>query len=359
MAIIELSCPHCHGKLEGEGLSELKFCPYCGKKAIVQETMTQKVEIDESSKTGKLVNLAFNEWRAGDNKDAKEHILQALEIDPMHSRAWILRSVIENSFRDCVGMKIQEGDLEFAINIIRERWSVGKVVSKFFPMNPEVNAFALLLENLEVVERRWMKKGQICIDLFEDELETGFERFCDKPVKALGNILDAYGKLPETLKVNCPNVVEFGERLALFSAMKNEIKNSFFVPIKDEGELIDRFSREYTFNGIPKKLKELKNGKITEIELDAGIHNFMVLSTGTKTGFKHGFKRTILYLPKMPEAIFCNPNEAISVYKGNGKIVHSFRLKNYPDYYVNVTPRDTRRPVKYNLEPTEIIGRSF
>jgi len=346
MAVIALRCPTCNGDLEMEDSREFGFCQFCGTKVLIQKTVEQKLDFsfkfDESSKTGNLINLAFNEWKTGQNESAKEHIIKALEIDHSDSRGWMLRNIIEGRFDNPYEVNMKEGDLEFAIKIVNVelarkggfqapigRWVINEYVSRFFPRDG-ISAFLGSLDefskNYSIAMQKYTKG---VIRVRTDQLETGFESFCDEAVLSLQKLSETYNSLKglKPFTIDDKSIVKFiEERVSFFSNMKNSTKSSFSVLMGRDSNAGMIAAPVHYFNGSEEKMK-LKKGATERYELSVGGHIFI-----------DGKKLTKLYLPKMPDTGVIG-KQSFPVLLDGVTVPRSFMLINFPDWCVEIEYR--------------------
>lgn len=331
---IALTCSNCGGMLErkeNEDPKLFRFCPFCGFESIIPEMITpQKVKIDESIKTSNFIDLAFSEWNNGQIGEAKGHVIKALETDSSNARGWMLRSVIDNVLRKPNIISIRDGDLEFAKRLLTKNPEHVHILIEFFPENKElvefkrnlieseqnldklnnlrrsfIEEYAALMRNIEhEIDLAVFSEGDIynertrtvCgrgVIIPKEDLETGFEWFCDNKISILKKFLEKCDEMKsdEQLTTEC-NIYEkeIQKELIFFSSMKNEIRDSFTVTLARRSNA-PRFKYPvHHINGKDEKIK-LKRGVKEKYELIAGKHDFV------EAGIT-----TTLYIPKMPDA---------------------------------------------------------
>ena len=91
MALIDLSCPNCHGDIKLDDSTGFGYCMYCGHKVFLQEKSVNKVVIDDSSKLENYRNLAKKLMSGGNSDEIRSISLKILELCPDDWYAWYCR----------------------------------------------------------------------------------------------------------------------------------------------------------------------------------------------------------------------------------------------------------------------------
>ncbi len=106
MAIVALKCPNCGGDLQFEDSHDFGFCQYCGTKIMLQEAVTQKVEMDYSRRAKNLLQNAEDYYAEGFKEKAYGYASEAVELDRSLARAWFIKAMCSEDYEDrVVGFK--------------------------------------------------------------------------------------------------------------------------------------------------------------------------------------------------------------------------------------------------------------
>lgn len=92
MALIALKCPNCGGSVELDDKREIGFCMYCGNKMIMQESIKQKVEIDNSRAFDNWIKLGLNAIVVENYQSAENYADRVLEHETENGMGWYLKA---------------------------------------------------------------------------------------------------------------------------------------------------------------------------------------------------------------------------------------------------------------------------
>jgi len=118
LALISLKCPNCGESIELDDKREFGFCMYCGNKWIKQESVKQRMEIDNSRLFDNWISLGLSALDMLNYRSAEEYANKILEQDTENGIGWFLKA--------CAAMKERERIVEAhnCFEIAAEKMSV-------------------------------------------------------------------------------------------------------------------------------------------------------------------------------------------------------------------------------------------
>ena len=176
MALIELYCPRCGGDVRMDRSMVFGTCESCGARCMLQEMVPRRTEVSVQGAptVDGLVDLALRSWLIGDEESSYRATVDALSRDPGDVRAWILRGLMDDvDVTSAMGSGRLDPvrDLEFCLSILDRgpdamRWISGR-------MDHPLIRSAAALQGMSAYLQR---SGHVILTIFDDELETGYER---------------------------------------------------------------------------------------------------------------------------------------------------------------------------------------
>ena len=347
MALIELYCPRCGGEVRMDQSMMFGTCLNCGARCLLQEMVPKRTEVtvEGTPTVDGLVDLALRMWTIGDEDSAYRAVGDALRQSPEDVRAWILRGLMDEAdVSSALGDSMLDParDLDFCLTILNRRPDAIRWISGRMD-HPLIRS----IEALRRVSGYCLGSGQVILTVFDDELDTGYERIVREFMESVGGA----DKHIETIRKE-PRLSQFASsfdkttlgRLRSYSEWLDSHPpvDSQMVSVRYDG--ISLFtSFEHIHDGKMEPLRA-RGGRM-DIRAEPGKH---VFRCGSEGGF-------IAFIPRMPVTA-C---EGTLVPGACVEVLHTFELTD--GLFLNVNTRDGSLPATFdmsdNLVPT--TGNAF
>ena len=347
MALIELYCPRCGGEVRMDQSMMFGTCLNCGARCLLQEMVPRKTEVTVEGipTVDGLVDLALRMWTIGDEDSAYRAVGDALRQSPDDVRAWILRGLMDDTD---VSSALSDSrldpdrDLDFCLAVLNRRPDAIRWISGRMD-HPLIRS----IEALRRVSGYCLLSGQVILTVFDDELDTGYERAVREFVESIGEA----DKHIETIRKE-PRLSDYASsvdgttlgRLRFFAEWLDSHPpvDSQMVSVKYEGVSLFA-SFEHVIDGKSEPLRA-RGGRV-DVRISPGRHVFRWVPDGG----------LVAYIPRMPETA-CRGTIPSGAYV---EVLHTFELTD--GLFLNVNTRDRSLPATFdmsdNLVPT--TGNTF
>ena len=349
MALIELYCPRCGGEVRMDQSMMFGTCLNCGARCLLQEMVPKRTEVtvEGTPTVDGLVDLALRMWSIGDEDSAYRAVGDALRQSPDDVRAWILRGLMDDAdVSSALGDSRLDParDLDFCLTVLNRRPDAIRWISGRMD-HPLIRS----IEALRRVSGYCLRSGQVILTVFDDELDTGYERVVREFVESVGGA----DKHIETI-TNEPRLHDYASsidgttfgRLRSYAEWLNSHSPADSQTISVIYEGLSLFANvEHRYQNMKESVRP-KSGMIS-MHVQSGKHAF--LCSGSNEAL-------VAYIPRMPDSTECEGTLTPGMFM---EILHTFELTD--GLFLNVNTRDGSLPATFdmsdNLVPT--TGNAF
>ncbi len=335
MALIELYCPRCGGEVRMDQSMMFGTCLNCGARCLLQEMIPKRTEVtvEGTPTVDGLVDLALRMWSIGDEDSAYRAVGDALRQSPEDVRAWILRGLMDDAdVPSALGDSMLDParDLNFCLTVLNRRPDAIRWISGRMD-HPLIRS----IEALRRVSGYCLRSGQVILTVFDDELDTGYERVVREFMESVGGA----DKHIETIR-NEPRLHDYASSIdgttlgrlhSYFEWLDSHPPvDSQMVSVRYDG--ISLFtSFEHIHDGRTEPLRA-RGGRM-DVRVGPGKH---VFRCGSEGGF-------IAFIPRMPVTA-CEGTLAPGACV---EVLHTFELTD--GLFLNVNTRDGSLPATFDM----------